>query len=281
MPTLPSPRRPHGTGSAALLLFLFLIAVFAAGAIGDAGAAPDFPPLSGRVIDEANVLTPGEREGLTAALADHEQRTGQQVVVVTLASLRGETIEDYGYQLGRHWGIGEQDKNTGALFIVAPKERKVRIEVGYGLEGVLTDAASRMILETIVLPAFRAGQMGPGIVAGTGAMLKTIVGEAPEAPPVSAKKKSSDEGSLLPLLFLFIIVLFVASALRRHRSAMPGGMPGGRSSRGRDHALGGMLGGLGGGLGGGMGGWGGGNGGGGGFSGGGGSFGGGGASGDW
>ncbi len=277
---------PHGrmvrSSQATWLLLLLAVLAFALTAQARADA-PDYPPLSGRVVDEAGILSPGERASLDQTLADHEQRTGQQVVVVTLASLRGRTIEEYGYQLGRHWGIGEKDKNTGALFIIAPKERKLRIEVGYGLEGVLTDAASRIILETIVLPAFRSGQMGPGIVAGTGAILQTIVGEAPERP--AAKPKKSDDISPLTIFFIFIVCLFVAYAFSRGARSMPGGYYDSRMRRGRGGAMGPIVGGRGGGLGGGVGGgvgggWGGGSDGGG-FSGGGGSFGGGGASSDW
>ncbi len=101
---------------------------------------PKFPPLTGRVVDDAGVLNSYTLGELTLMLADHERATGEQVVVVTLDSLQGYSIEDFGYRLGRHWGIGQKGKNTGALLIVAPKEHKVRIEVGYGLEGQLTDA---------------------------------------------------------------------------------------------------------------------------------------------
>lgn len=274
----PQRQRASVPAAAVLLLFVVLISL-AAGAA--AAADIDFPPLTGRVVDEAGVLTPAERASLTAALDEHEHRTGQQVVVVTLSSLRGRTIEDYGYQLGRHWGIGEKDRNTGALFIIAPKERKVRIEVGYGLEGVLTDAASRIILESVVLPAFRSGQLSPGIVAGTGAILKTIMSEAAENGRPAVKPKPSETISPFAIFIIVLVVLFVAYALSRQARPVPGGLYG-RSRRGRGG--GGFLGGLGGGIGGGLGGgWGGGGGGdgGGGFSGGGGSFGGGGASADW
>ncbi|MFO1129372.1 MAG: TPM domain-containing protein [Rhodospirillales bacterium] len=251
-------------------LSLVVVALLALAQIAAAQPALDFPPLTGRVVDEAGLLSPSERESLTQALAQHEQSTGQQVVVVTLKSLRDRTIEDYGYQLGRHWGIGAKDKNTGALFVIAPRERKVRIEVGYGLEGTLTDAASHLIIENIVLPAFRSGQFGPGIVAGTGAILKTLAGDEGAAPKPA---KAARDDSVVPLIVLFIIVLFVLSAMGRYRRPQPGGL----YDRRGGWRTGGMIGGLGGGFGGrGGGDWGGG-----GFSGGGGSFGGGGASGDW
>ena len=227
-----------------------------------AALALAFPALTGRVVDGAALLTAAERASLEQALKAHEEATTNQVVVVTLASLEGVPIEEYGYQLGRHWQIGQEGKNNGALLIVAPAERKVRIEVGYGLEGVLTDAVSRVIIETIIVPAFRSGQMGPGIVAGTGAILKTLTGDAPEVQAAAKRiEERQDEASPLALFLMLALIVFVIWASQR--GIVIGGGRGG---------------GFGGGFGGGRGG---GGFGGGGFSGGGGSFGGGGASGGW
>ena len=129
----------HSAACALLLLLLILASPALA-------AEPKFPPLTGRVVDDAGMLSASTQSELTDMLAAHERATGEQVVVVTLASLQGYTIEDFGYQLGRYWGIGQKGKNTGAILIVAPKEHKVRIEVGYGLEGQLTDAVSATII---------------------------------------------------------------------------------------------------------------------------------------
>ena len=139
-------------------------------------AEPKFPTLTGRVVDDAGVLSAATQSQLTDMLAAHERATGQQVVVVTLDSLQGFTIEDFGYQLGRHWGIGQKGTNTGALLIVAPKEHKVRIEVGYGLEGTLTDAQSRIIIEQSILPSFRSGDFNTGILNGTQAIIQVLGG---------------------------------------------------------------------------------------------------------
>ena len=103
-----------------------------------------FPALSGRVVDEAGLLSTGDRTALTNSLARLEAKTTDQLVVVTLQSLQGRPIADYGYQLGRYWGIGQKDKNNGVLLIVAASERQVRFEVGYGLEGTLTDALTKI-----------------------------------------------------------------------------------------------------------------------------------------
>ena len=122
-----------------------------------------FPPLTGRAVDEAGILDPSTKEALERKLANFERTTTGQFVVVTLESLQGTSIEDYGHQLGRHWGIGQKDKNSGVLLIVAPNERKVRIEVGYGLEGNLTDAVSKLIIENSILPRFKAHDYPGGI----------------------------------------------------------------------------------------------------------------------
>ncbi|MEA2971003.1 MAG: uncharacterized protein QOE78_4264, partial [Alphaproteobacteria bacterium] len=119
--------------------------------------ALDFPVLTGRVVDDAGILDAGTRAALTQKLDEFEAKTSDQLVVVTLKSLQGTSVEDFGVQLGRHWQIGQKGKNNGVLLIVAPNERKVRIEVGYGLEGALTDAVSRLIIENAITPRFRAG----------------------------------------------------------------------------------------------------------------------------
>ena len=117
-----------------------------------ANAEPTFPALTGRVVDDANLLDPADEQALTADLKALEDKSSDQVVVVTVPSLQGYAIEDYGYQLGRHWGIGTKQLSNGVLLIVAPNERKVRIEVGRGIEPILTDALSKVIIENAILP---------------------------------------------------------------------------------------------------------------------------------
>lgn len=257
-------RIPAAVARCGVITTVFLLLAAAHSAIA---AELAFPQLTGHVVDEAGLLTPAERESLSETLRTHEEATGNQVVVVTLRSLQGVPIEDYGYQLGRHWGIGQKGKDNGVLLIVVPAERKVRIEVGYGLEGILTDAASRLIIEQIMRPAFRAGQFGPGIVAGTGAILKMLSGQEPAAPhqrTIAADRTSV--GLLPPLLIFGGFFLLMWLIHRSQRSALYG--PRGRLGN-TWIPNGGGFGGFGRGGGGG------------GFGGGGGSFGGGGASGDW
>ncbi|MBY0509379.1 MAG: TPM domain-containing protein [Rhodospirillaceae bacterium] len=213
-------------------------------------AEPQFPPLSGRVVDEAGVLSAPTREKITGWLEQYEQASQRQVVVATVKSLQGYPIEDFGYRLGRFWGIGEKGRNTGAILLVAPTERAVRIEVGYGLEGELTDAVSRAIIEREILPAFRQGNFEQGITAGTGAVLRALGWNG--APAATNAAPGGTVDGLVPLGFIIFIVLFAMLRHGRHGLwIVPMGHGfGGRRSGGR-------------------------------FSGGGGSFGGGGASGHW
>jgi uncharacterized protein len=230
-------------------------------------AALQFPPLTGRIVDEANLLSPGARQRIDGWLTQFEAATGRQVVVATVKSLQGVAIEDYGYQLGRFWGIGQKDKNTGAILLVAPTEHKVRIEVGYGLEGELTDAASSTIINQIILPQFRAGKYEAGIVGGTAAILNALgwSGASAAIPKRPAPQKA---GALafVPFLLVFVMFWFFAWRLSRHG---PHGIAGAMIGYGIGSAMGGGFRAGGGGFSGG------------GFSGGGGSFGGGGASGSW
>ncbi len=239
-----------------------------------ASAAPTFPALTGRVVDGANMLSPAVEASLDGKLAALETQTGRQLVVATLPSLQGYEIEDYGYQLGRAWGIGDAKADTGALLIVAPNERKVRIEVGYGLEPILTNALSSTILQGQVLPRFKAGEMEAGVVAGADAIAAQLALPADEAAArakaaAARPKAQSDPRSGFPILLVIIFLIFMFSRGRRGRggSALPWILLGALSNSGGRGGWGG-----GGGFGGG---------GGGGFSGGGGSFGGGGSSGSW
>ncbi|MGD8842536.1 MAG: TPM domain-containing protein [Gammaproteobacteria bacterium] len=167
-----------------------------------AQAAPQFPALSGRVVDTAGVLSPETEQAITARLAQHEKETSNQVVVVTLKDLQGYAIDDYGYQLGRHWGIGQAGRDNGVLLIVAPEERKVRIEVGYGLEGTLTDATAHNIIQTRILPRFRSGDYDAGVRDGVDAILAAIAGSYEPLPEKGGGAQHS--GSFFPLVLIAI-----------------------------------------------------------------------------
>jgi uncharacterized protein len=272
---------------AAFLLALFALAVPA--------SAQTFPQLTGRVVDDAHLLTPAQVQDLTSKSAALEASKGAQLVVATVPSLQGYPIEDYGYRLGRAWGIGEKGKDNGVILLVAPNEHKVRIEVGYGATAYLTDAMSGLIIREAILPHFKQSppDYGGGIEAGADAIIKQMSLSPDEAQKNVAQAEQAQQqrqhsgGNPLPVFFWLMVVGFVfLSHLRRRFGRRYRTRGGGISpwvavwglnalDRG---SRGGWRGGS---FGGGGGGWGGGGGGFGGFSGGGGSFGGGGASGSW
>ncbi len=237
-----------------------------------------FPPLTGRVVDDAGILDADARAALEKLSADLEAKSSDQLVVVTLKSLQGTSIEDYGYQLGRQWQIGQKDKNNGVLLIVAPNERKVRIEVGYGLEGTLTDLISNFIIQNSILPRFRAGDFPGGINRGAQDVVQVLTGDAEEYRQRAARANASqdiDPAEMIVLAFFGLMALMIILNVLADMRRPGGGVPAGRVRRTRDWRNGPVI--IGPGWGGGWGG----SSGGGGFSGGGGSFGGGGSSGSW
>jgi uncharacterized protein len=267
---------------AALLLALFALAAPA--------SAQTFPQLTGRVVDEAHLLTPEQIVDITSKSEALEAQSGRQFVVATVNSLEGQPIEDYAYRLGRAWGIGQKGKDDGVILLVAPNERKVWIATGYGAGAFLTDAMSGLIIREEILPHFKQNppDYGGGIEAGANAIIKQM-----SLPPDQAQKnlaqaeqaqqkRQHSSGGGLPLIFWLMIIGFVAlSHFRRGRGRRYRTRSGGispwvtlwalnslsRGSRGSSWGGGGWGGGgFGGGGGGGFGGFGGG----GGFSGGGG-----------
>ena len=179
---------------------IFLIAAILSAAI-------TFPELTGRVVDNADLLSPEQEQEISSQLETLENNTTDQLVVVTLKSLDGYDIADYGYQLGRHWAIGQKEKNNGVLLIVAPNERKVRIEVGYGLEGILTDARSSRIIQNVILPAFKSGEYDIGIQSGVDKIIN-MLGDPSHADEI-VQNNSNDIGSLFGILFPLIAFLSI------------------------------------------------------------------------
>lgn len=237
-----------------------------------AGAAPAFPPLTGRVTDAAGILPAETVATLEARLKALEDTTTVQLVVATVPDLQDLEIDEYGYQLGRSWGIGQKGQNNGAILLVAPNQRKVRIEVGYGLEGVLTDAMTSQIIRRNIIPYFKAGDMAGGVASGTDALVKLLElppeerAKVAQAAAASGGGGGDGGGGLGTIVWLIIIIVWIIVSVARQK---------------RGRGVGPVIvwgPGLGGWGGGGGGGWGGG---GGGFGGGGGGFGGGGSSGSW
>ncbi len=206
-------------------------------------------PLTGRVIDQANILSASEKAELETLLAEHEKATSNQIVVLTITSLDGQSVEEFSYQQGRKWGLGTKEKSNGVLFLVALNDRQVRIEVGYGLEDVLTDAQSKLIIERTIVPYFKQGQMSKGILQGAFAILQALGADLNSS--VQENNPQDDSTNPWAIILLFALIgSFIF--LRRWLGGGRGGFWRGGSSGGGS-----------------------------GFSGGGGSFGGGGSSGRW
>ena len=248
-----------------------ILAVLVGAALAQSAAAdPNFPTLSGRVVDQANVLSPDTRSALTAKLKDLEEKSGIQLVVATVKSLEGDDIEPYANALFRAWKLGEKQKNNGVLLLVAPNEHKARIEVGYGLEGTLTDALSKIIITNAMAPRFKTGDFGGGIERGVDDIVTVLTTDSSEwekRPQLRIVRQDTTLDALGPWialgLFVFIFFWLTPHSQRGNLLSFLLGM---LMSSGRG---GGYRGGSGGGWSGG------------GFSGGGGSSGGGGASGSW
>lgn len=263
------------------LIGLMLMVALAAPA---SASGPSFPALSGRVVDAANIIPEEVELELIGQLEALEAKSSDQLVVATVPSLQGYEIEEYGYQLGRFWQIGQGEKlNNGVILLVAPTERRVRIEVGYGLEGVLTDYLNSQIIRDAIVPAFKAGDMTGGIRNGVNEIEAVLTADPAELQARAARglkaETSQSSSDLVPMLFFLAFLIFWVwlmttrtRAARFRRSALWQNLPIILHDWDDDDRRGGGGWGGGGFGGGGFGG---------GFSGGGGSFGGGGASGSW
>jgi uncharacterized protein len=251
--------------AAALMVALFAIAP---------AFAINFPALTGRVVDQANIIQPGPRAAIEQKSADLETKSGIQLVVATVNSLEGQEIEPYANELFRKWGLGEKKKNNGVLLLVAPNERRVRIEVGYGLEGTLTDALSKVIISNAMTPHFKAGNFSEGISRGVDDVITVLTTDASEwqkRPSLRLDYQQPVDSTswiIFAAVLVFFILIIVSPTFRWFffnvvLSALASSGSSGGSYSGGGYSGGGYSGG------------------GGGFSGGGGSSGGGGASGSW
>jgi uncharacterized protein len=197
--------------AAALMVALFAIAP---------AFAINFPALTGRVVDQADIIQPDTRVAIEQKSADLEEKSGIQLVVATVSSLEGQEIEPYANELFRKWALGEKKKNNGVLLLVAPNERRVRIEVGYGLEGTLTDALSKVIISNAMTPRFKAGNFSEGISRGVDDIITVLTTDASEwqkRPSLRLDyQQPVDPASwiLLAALFVFFILLVVSPTFR-------------------------------------------------------------------
>jgi len=277
-------KSPHRTAPAALLWLLRAAFALLLVVLPSVASALDVPPLVAHVNDNAGMLTEGERAQLEQQLTAYERKTGRQFALLSIESLEGDALESFSIRVVEAWKLGQKGKDSGLLLLVVKKEHKLRIEVGYGLEGQVTDAFSSRVIRNVLVPAMRAGKTEAGLEQAFDLLMQKAAGEDPPTPEGAAQPISGDGRSSSPLGWLVLlliaapIVIPVLVAMSRGGGGRGGGGFGGGG-------FGGGLGGggyRGGGWGGGFGGGGfGGGGGGGGFSGGGGGFGGGGSSGSW
>jgi uncharacterized protein len=191
--------------------------------------ALDVPALTGRIVDLARVLPAQDADQLAAQLKAHEEKTGNQVAVLILPSLEGEPLEEYSHRVATTWKLGQKGTDNGVLLLIALKERKIRIEVGYGLEGTLTDLRSAHIIRNEIVPHFKAGDIPAGVRAGTQAILETIEGtyQAKESP--ADRTRPGQESSAFQYIVIGIIVGFLAGivlsqGLRRARALLGAGL---------------------------------------------------------
>src|ERR1700756_1235829 len=187
---------------------------------GLAALAVNFPPLTGRIVDQANVIPAATRSAIESKLADLEIKSGIQLVVATVSSLQGQEIEPYANQLFRAWKLGEKSKNNGVLLLVAPNERRVRIEVGYGLEKTLTDALGKIIIANAIAPRFKAGDFGGGVARGVDDIITVLTTDASEwqkRPSVRVDSEGKPDAGvwfLLAALLVFVVALTISPSLR-------------------------------------------------------------------
>ena len=274
-------RRSHPAVSAAGLAALFaaLFALASLTFVTSAQAAPKYPALTGQIVDTANLVSPEDEAAILAELRSLEGASTDQVAIVTVPSLEGYPIEDYAIGLARQWQLGQKDKDNGLLLLVAPNERRVRIEVGRRLEPVMTDILSAAIIDTAILPRFRRGDFSGGIRAGVQDIKSVLLGDA-EAVKERAKSRTPEDDPMAfvtLLLFIAIVLFMIWLSSRAERQMADMAHPNDRRRSKRRRPGGIVI------IPGGSGDWGGGwsGGGGGGWSGGGGGFGGGGSSGSW
>jgi uncharacterized protein len=181
-----------------LLWFLIIFAPLSASAL-------TVPPLTGRVVDNASILSPAAVQVLEKNLAAFEGKESTQIVILTINSLEGDSLEDFSLRVAEQWGIGQKGKDNGALLLISKNDRKIRIEVGYGLEGSLTDLTAGQIIRNIITPRFRNGDFDRGVIEGVSAMIAAVHGEFTGSPPPSGKQSETGDfgGIIIFLLFAF------------------------------------------------------------------------------
>ena len=195
--------------------FCALITIFCTVLLATPAAALDVPPLVGQVVDQARVLPPSTVESITAQLAAHETKSSNQVAVLIVSTLDGDTIEEFSHRVATAWKLGQKGTDNGVLLLVAIQERKVRIEVGYGLEGALTDARSAQIIRNEIVPRFRAGDVPGGVTVGVDAILKTIEGTYQASEKAAPRQDNDVIGQVVTAVIVGLLVGLVFTNVHR------------------------------------------------------------------
>jgi len=221
MSFLPSPAR----------LWFFLGALLFIGFLPALARALEVPPLRGRITDLAEIVPPEAEQRITQKLLGHEQTTGQQFAVLTVPSLEGDPIEDFSIRVVEKWQLGTKGKDDGLLLLVARDDRKVRIEVGYGLEGTITDAVSSRVIREVITPEFRKGDFAGGIEAGLDVLMKAAGGSGEAALPPPRAQGRRRGGGFFGFIWIFFVFFFVLIPWLL-RFLFWGGLGGRRSPRG-------------------------------------------------
>lgn len=209
--------------SSAVLLLTIVVLSF----LAQTSSALEAPPLKGRINDYASMLTPSTVQTLEQKLASFERETSNQIVLLTIPSLEGDAIENYAIRVAEAWKIGQKDKNNGVILILAKKERKIRIEVGTGLQGVLPDITAGQIIRNVIAPNLRSGDVDKGISAGLGAIIDATKGEfkASAADQKNVKKKKNSGYGLFIILTIFgLLITAAAGSYSRTLGALAGGV---------------------------------------------------------
>jgi uncharacterized protein len=196
------------------ILFSGVIALL----ICHAAGAREIPRLKGRVNDYAGILSPSTQRHLDLVLKDLEQSDSTQIAVLTLPSLEDENLEAFSIRLAEQWKIGQKGLDNGAILLIALKERKVRIEVGYGLEGRLTDLVAGRIIRNVIVPRFKSGDFDQGVIDGVAAIIGTVKGEY--TPPQRSRRPGTDGGRLHQIIFALIAFAFLINLLGRLRRGL-------------------------------------------------------------
>jgi uncharacterized protein len=204
-------RRAAAVPAAAIALLVALAAVAVASAPAAAAAAKEVPFLSGRVVDEAGLLSAAARQRIDGELGALERETGDQVAVLIVQSLGGEPLEDYSVKVAQTWKLGQKGKDNGILLLISRDDRKLRIEVGYGLEGALTDLRSNEIIDQVIRPRFRQGDFDGGVEQGVDAIVKVLHGQPLPAQPTAPAAGAMPIGGRIIFALVFLVVVGVFS----------------------------------------------------------------------